>query len=232
MRRDPSALDGKRILDAFSGLDLYNIYGPTETQAVTDVLVTGTLLEEYRSIPVGVSGKGSEVVVLDGSGNVVPVGCQGEICIIGDTLSLGYYYRPGLTERTLNVEGAARRGYLTGDEGYFDEKGMLLYLGRKDTQVKISGFRIELEEVEGKLLTMHNACVVVERAGEGLSDALVAFVVQTAGAEGGLQKTRQIKHALKSALPSYMIPRKVKYLDSILMNSNGKADRRLLVTMA
>ena len=151
--------------------------------------------------------------------------------IAGGTVASGYYRRPDLTEAVFGkTEVSSIPFYRTGDEGYLDESGMLHYLGRLDLQVKVNGYRIELEEIEETLKKTDQvlfACVVpVERRGSNV--ALAAHVVVKKGVVEDRQTSKLLKEKLKETLPAYMIPRTVVYHDELPMNANGKIDRKAL----
>lgn len=226
-----------RILDAFPSLKLYNTYGPTETQAVTDIQITREILHVYDNLPIGYPGNGTQIIIVDGEGRPVGSKQNGEIFIAGPTLSNGYYNRSDLTERAfveVETDRGKIKGYKTGDVGFAGEDGLMFFLGRRDAQVKINGYRVELGEIEGQLMELSevdNACVVTERKKGDVSDSLIAFVVLSQGRKGGIDETRRLKTALKASLPAYMIPRKIKYIEEIPLNTNGKADRKILQEM-
>lgn len=220
-----------KLLDRFPNAALYNTYGPTETQgAITDVRITHELAQAAEALPVGRVSPFNELWIRDTeSGEMLPMYEPGEVVIAGGTVASGYYGRPDLTEAVFGAsEGIPF--YCTGDEGYLDESGMLHYLGRLDLQVKVNGYRIELEEIEETLKRMDQvlfACVVpVERRGSNV--ALAAHVVVKEGVVEDRQTSKLLKEKLKETLPAYMIPRTVVYHDELPMNANGKIDRKAL----
>lgn len=221
----------QKLLDRFPLVKLYNTYGPTETQgAVTDVLVTGELARGEEALPVGRVSPFNELWIWDTEAHSpLPAGQPGEVVIAGGTVASGYYGRSDLTKEVFGSIDAVSF-YRTGDEGYLDEEGLLHYLGRLDLQVKVNGYRIELEEIEEALKKTDQvlfACVVpIERRGSNV--ALAAHVVVKEGVAEDRQTTKALKEALRETLPAYMIPRTVVYHDALPTNANGKIDRKAL----
>jgi D-alanine--poly(phosphoribitol) ligase subunit 1 len=222
-------------LERFPNAALYNTYGPTETQAITDVQITAAMAARAEALPIGTVSPFNKIEVVDvQTGKPLAAGQIGEIVILGSTIARGYFGRPDLTAKSFGEKsdstGQACQFYKTGDEGFLDEEGMLHYLGRLDLQVKINGFRIELEEIEHTLEEIPwvlRSCVVpVERG--GVNTALAAHVVISNEREPVRETTKEIKAHLKETLPAYMIPRTVTFHDSFPQNVNGKVDRKAL----
>lgn len=227
----------KKLHERFPDAKVINTYGPTEsTVAVSDVEITPQLLKETieqgKSLPVGHEKKGTWIEIHDEKGQIVPDGEQGEIIIIGDTVSVGYYKRDDLTEKAFFMcerEGKNYRAYHTGDAGYLRD-GQLYYNGRIDLQVKLHGYRIEIEDIENNMLKLPQIshAVVIPNIKDGKVKSLTAFVTGDIGEKTNLEFSREIKAGLKEILPSYMIPKKIKYIENIPMNNHGKADRKYL----
>ena len=154
-------------------------------------------------------------------------GEKGEIEILGDSVALGYL---GDTERTREkfftnvLDGKIVRGYRTGDTGFLKD-GLLYYGGRLDNQIKLHGYRIELEDVENNLkkLPFVKHAVVLPEKTDGTVNDLTAVVVLGENTEGN--PVQLVKNALKGLLPAYMIPRRVVAVEALPMNANGKIDR-------
>lgn len=227
----------KKLHERFPSAKVINTYGPTEsTVAVSDVLITSKLLESTmikgKSLPVGHEKKGTWLEIHDENGNCLSEGEQGEIIIIGNTVSTGYYQREDLTKKAFfecDREGRTYRAYHTGDAGYKID-GQLYYNGRIDLQVKLNGYRIEVEDIENNMLRLpqiHHA-VVMPNMKEGKVRSLTAFVTGDLDGKTPQEFGREVKKQLKDILPTYMIPKKVKYIEEIPMNHNGKADRKFL----
>lgn len=226
-----------KLHQRFPKAKVINTYGPTEsTVAVTDVEITPELLENImsqgKSLPVGHEKKETIIEIHGEQGEILEEGQQGEIIIIGDTVSTGYYKRDDLTKKAFfqcERNGIKYRAYHTGDAGYLKE-GQLFYNGRIDLQVKLHGYRIEVEDIENNMLRLPQIshAVVLPNMKDGKVKSLTAFVTGDKGEKSDLEFGRQIKTELKEILPAYMVPKKIKYVDNIPMNSNGKADRKYL----
>ena len=208
--------------------ELWNLYGPTESTIWSTV---ERIERGPQAISIGRPIANTRIHVLDDSGAVVPIGVVGEICIAGAGVADGYHGLPALTaERFIadshsGVPGA--RLYRTGDLGRWGADGKLYHLGRSDHQIKLRGFRIELEEIE-QALTSHpairQAVVAVLQAGPEDS-RLVAYVVL---AEEEEATVGEIRRHLRGLLPQYMIPSAVMPLIALPLSPNGKLDRAAL----
>ena len=228
-----------RLLERFPSARVLNTYGPTEsTVAVTSVEVTGEMAGASDPLPVGSARPGTRIRIVDASGAECAPGSLGEVVIEGDTVARGYYRRPDLTERSFGASElteAPVRTYRTGDEGWLDGAGMLHYRGRLDLQVKLNGFRIELGDIEEHLRRLPEvaAAAVVPAVREGRVSHLVAHVVPAAPlSTTPFRAGLALKERLRGALPHYMIPKKVAFLDALPMTGNGKVDRRALAETA
>lgn len=225
-----------KLRERFPGTRVLNTYGPTETQAVTDIAVDEGLAREVNPLPVGYLSAGMEAIVRDPeTGEELPRGQVGEIYLAGNTVSAGYYGRPDLTGAVFSqIEGPDGKlvgCYKTGDKGYLDDKGRLFCLGRLDFQVKLNGFRVELADVEQALVRVPAVAEAVVLAAErdGKVTHLVAHV-RPADPEApcDFAMSREIKSALKELVPEYMVPKKIVYHDEFALNVNGKIDRKAL----
>jgi D-alanine--poly(phosphoribitol) ligase subunit 1 len=224
------------LLVRFPTAKVVNTYGPTEsTVAVTSVVIGPDHLDG-TALPVGVAKPGTTILIRDDADGVVPAGTLGEIVIAGDTVSIGYLHRPDLTSTaftTVDVEGIPTPAYRTGDLGHLDPDGMLHFAGRLDGQIKLHGYRIELEDVENNLRRVDEvlqAAVVAVRNAAGAITHLHAFV-QLASVPGGspLAVATALKKRLRTYVPDYMVPKVITVLDRIPMTGNGKADRSALL---
>lgn len=223
----------KKLLERFPHAKVINTYGPTEsTVAMTSVDVTTELCEEESPLPVGVPKAGSFIEIRKEDGTLASDGEHGEIIILGDTVSIGYYKQEDLSKKVFfeqESEGKMLRGYRSGDEGYV-KGNMLYYGGRIDLQIKLHGYRIELEDIENNLLNIDgiDQAVVVPNMQEGKVKSLAAFVICKARENSDFATSQKIKKSLKEYLPDYMIPKKIMFMDQIPMTVNGKADRKHL----
>lgn len=222
----------RQLSERFPSAAIMNTYGPTEaTVAVTEIEVTRDILEQYRSLPVGRCKKDCRILIMKEDGTVAEDGEKGEIVIVGPSVSKGYLGSPELTEKAFTVIDG-ERAYKTGDAGYLID-GLLFYNGRLDFQIKLHGYRMELEEIEHHLRTSTyvQAAVVLPIKKDDKYDYLLAVIVPTEHSfEKEFQLTSAIKKEIGALLPSYMIPRKFMYQSSIPMTANGKADRKKLLS--
>lgn len=222
-----------RLQGRFPNSVIMNTYGPTEsTVAVTEIPVTPERNASESPLPVGYARPGTWIEIHDENGKPVPEGEKGEIILIGDTVSTGYYKQPSLTEKAFfctEKDGQSFRGYRTGDEGYL-KNGLLYYCGRIDLQVKLNGYRIELEDIESNLRNLPDIenAVAVPCIRNGKVKSIAAFAVLRSRPENDADTVQNIKNQLRQFLPDYMIPKKILFLDRIPMTANGKADRKKL----
>jgi amino acid adenylation domain-containing protein len=208
--------------------ELWNMYGPTETT------IWSTLERVEKgdaAISIGRPIANTQVHIVDGAGELAPIGVMGEICIGGAGVAQGYHRRSGLTaERFIADAHGSRPGsrlYRTGDLGRWGADGRLYHLGRADTQVKIRGLRIELGEIENTLSAheaVHSAVAAVRELGPE-EPRLVAYVTYREGEDVPMG---DIKRFLRRRLPDYMIPSIVVPLPAMPLTPAGKIDRAAL----
>ena len=206
-----------------TGCRLVNGYGPTEC-AVTSMRTDIRLGEP---ITIGYPVPGFSAWVLDEALNEVPRGQRGELCLGGIGLARGYRNRPELTAEKFPTHPALGRIYRTGDLVSLDETGAMHCFGRIDAQVKLRGYRIELEAIEARLSEFPGvreaACTV---QGEGPQASLVAFLVPEEPSTPPDPET--LKAALKKILPIYMVPNRWSFLTTLPTTVGGKLDRKNL----
>ncbi|HTP31885.1 MAG TPA: amino acid adenylation domain-containing protein [Candidatus Acidoferrales bacterium] len=208
------------------GASLWNMYGPTETTIWSSTVRLGP---GNGPVPVGPPIANTEFYVLDAAGEPVPIGVPGELYIGGAGLARGYWNRPGLTAEKFvphlfRSEPGARM-YRTGDLVRYHANRTLEFLGRMDNQVKVRGYRIELEEIEA-MLAGHAAvreCVVVVREDVASDKRLVAYV-----AAEPMPSPGELRATLAVRLPDYMIPSIFVPMGQLPRTPNGKIDRRSL----
>ncbi|WP_437505503.1 amino acid adenylation domain-containing protein [Sorangium sp. So ce1099] len=225
----PAAL-ARRFFDRMDQAELHNLYGPTE--AAIDVTAWACRREDTSaSVPIGRPIANTRIYLLDPHGHPVPVGVAGELHIGGVGLARGYHRRPALTAERFVPDpfGAAPGGrlYRTGDLARYRPDGAIEFLGRLDHQVKIRGLRVELGEIEARLL-QHPAVaevVVVARDEAHGGKRLVAYV---AGRDGAAPEPQALRAWLADALPAYMVPAPILVLERLPLSPNGKVDRRAL----
>ena len=227
----------ERLMDRFPPAEVWNTYGPTEaTVAATSVLITREILGQGGALPIGRAMPGTEVYLQHDDGSTPPDGERGEIIIAGPNVSPGYLGRPDLTANAFFDHGG-HRAYRTGDCGTRRD-GWLYFEGRRDSQVKVHGYRIELADIEENFLALADVreCAVVPVTKAGAVQFLVAFVVPDGPCpEASAEATAAADHyraELAGRLPAYMLPRKIYLRPFLPITTNGKADRRQLVEIA
>lgn len=220
----------RMLKERFPKAKIFNTYGPTEaTVAITYVEVTDELLDNHQTLPVGKPKDDTRILLIDESNQEVSEGEKGEIIIVGPGVSKGYLGQKELTDKAFfqyNDEFA----YRTGDAGYL-ENGLLFYKGRMDFQIKLHGYRMELEEIEYQIAKSEyvKAVVIVPYTQNEKIEYLTAAIVPADHQfEKEYQLTAAIKKELADTLPAYMIPRKFTYHDELPMTPNGKVDRKLI----
>ncbi|MFE0751733.1 amino acid adenylation domain-containing protein [Gordonia sp. NPDC058843] len=217
---------------ALPGVELYNLYGPTEFTVHATASAVGTA--DDGAVPMGTPVWNARAYVLDSRLRPVPVGVTGDLYLAGTQVARGYHGRPGLTaDRFVTdpfVPGA--RMYRTGDLVRRRRSGELEYLGRSDFQVKLRGLRIELGEIEA-VFAGHPG---VARAAAAVTstdtvDFLTVYLVPAGvdrGDGAGSLDTAEVVAFASAALPGYMMPTAVMVLDSLPFTASGKLDRARL----
>ena len=223
------------IRERFPNVRIINSYGPTEaTVAITGVDITEEMLNLNKELPIGYPMEGSIIKILDDNNNELKEGEKGEITIYSKSVSKGYYNNDEMTKKVFFdsiIDGKEYRAYKTGDLGYYKE-GLLYFCGRKDFQIKLNGFRIELEDIENNLRKVSNIknTIVLPFYRDGKVSHLVAFVILEEETRlSNLKTTLKIKEELKKYIPTYMIPKNIKILKEFPRNNNDKIDRKKLM---
>lgn len=215
----------QRVWRKFPEARIWNAYGPTEaTVILTLVQVNAGLLDKYQTTPIGFVKPGTVMRTTAANGKD-----EGELLILGPNVSPGYLNRPDLNETRFFTEADGTRGYRTGDLGFVQD-GMVFYKARMDNQIKLHGYRIELDEIDTQILKdarVEAAATVALRAG-GDVKKLVCFLKPQKGVEGE-RLLREIKATLGQDLPYYMIPSDFHVVTELPYNSNQKVDRGALI---
>lgn len=206
-----------------------NMYGPTEIAYACTYHIVKDQYQDDESLPIGKPFPNTKIIVLNEQNEAASIGEVGELCVAGSCLALGYYNNKEKTEAAF-VRNPLNKAYSeviyrTGDLVKYNNKGELLYLSRKDFQIKHLGHRIELGEIEaamGKIQDIDNcACVYDENAKE----ICMCYT--------GQEKTPiQLTEYLKTKLTSYMLPQRYVYMKELPYNANGKIDRIVLKKIA
>lgn len=218
-----------RILKACPNLTLLNGYGPTENGTFT---TTHRIRAEELDgpVPIGRPIDHTRVYLLDRNHQPVPIGAPGELCCAGEGLALGYLGRPELTGRAFVADpfSPGQRMYKSGDLARWREDGELEFLGRRDGQIKLRGYRIEPGEIERALAGLDGVsqCVVRLVGAGGGEGRLTAFVV----ADGF--SPEDWRRELAATLPAYMVPARFLAIDAVPLTVTGKADGPALDQLA
>ncbi|MGW6412790.1 non-ribosomal peptide synthetase [Streptomyces vinaceus] len=223
------------VTDAAAALFcVLNVYGVTEAAISSTVHeITRDSLAEGAEIPLGSELPGVRVHVLDEGLRPLPPGAVGELAIAGAGLAEGYVGNaPATDARFVTVPALGReRVYLTGDLGYRGQDGLLRFLGRRDNQIKLRGYRIELEEVEAASSAALGGCscaVVLDKAADG-GPRLVAF--RERSDDAGAWDEQALHAALSARLPGALVPARWVLLDTMPTLAGGKPDRSALSRM-
>ncbi len=224
-----------QLHERFEGVKVINGYGPTEaTVLIAAMEIDKTLNATVSPLPVGKALDDCTLMIIDEKGIEVPEGETGEVHVFGEPVSPGYLNNPEMTARSFYkkvVNGQERQCYKTGDSGYRKE-GVLYYRGRIDSQVKLHGNRIELEDVENNIrkLDFIKSAVVLPIIVDGKVNYLHSAVTLKCNMnESPFKISLKIKNELKDLIPDYMIPRKFTIKESLPMNLSGKIDRKALL---
>jgi amino acid adenylation domain-containing protein/non-ribosomal peptide synthase protein (TIGR01720 family) len=210
---------------SLSSCDLFNEYGPTEC-------TVWSTFHKYKrgQAPISTIGKPlstASIYVLDSAHHPVPIGVAGELCIGGLGLARGYFNNQELTEAKFILDPFIPGGrmYLSGDLARWLPDGNLEFLGRKDDQVKINGYRIEIGEIQNVLLKQPQVkeAIVCTKENTNGDTTLVGYLV----ADSKLGAA-DIRSFLSESLPQFMIPHHFVFLPEIPLTHNGKVDKRRL----
>ena len=201
-----------------------NLYGPTEVTGICCYYEVDREFGVDETMPIGRPFKNTDIILLDDDDKVPPQGEQGEICVRGTCLTLGYYKNKEKTDEAF-VQNPLNDLYpeliyRTGDIGKYNKNGELEFVSRKDFQIKHMGHRIELGEIE-VIVNMHTevstACCIFDND----KKKIVLYYV-------GNTDVKDVTTYIKEKLPRYMVPNVVKQLEEMPLTPNGKINRNLL----
>ena len=233
-RLDPATLSGWFARRGDERPRVVNMYGITETTVhVTYCPITARDVAGAGS-PIGVPLPDLDVSLRNEDGTPTPVGEVGEIWISGPGLARGYFGDDEATARAFRIAAWGpddhRRTYLSGDLAQADADGRLFYVGRRDEQVKVRGYRVELGEI-GAALKAHpgvvDACVATDTGGSVGSRLLAWATVNPDG-----PSTDELRAFVADRLPGHMVPNELRTMDSMPLTPNGKIDRKALLEQA
>ena len=201
-----------------------NLYGPIEITVDCTYYIIDHKLSDDEEIPLGYPCKNSDVFILNNNNEIAGVNEKGEICVRGTSLAMGYYNDKENTEKSF-VQNPLNSTYpeliyRTGDIGLVDEKGLIMFKGRRDSLIKHLGYRIELNEIEHIIINVlqivDNGCAVYN-----CSKKQIVFVYE---AECDISPML-FRNKLSQKLPKYMIPTIYIKMNALPTNTNGKLDR-------
>ena len=203
-----------------------NLYGPTEITVDCTYYKVERAFEDSERLPIGFPCRNADVIILNEENQAVTGSEMGELCVRGSSLALGYWNDAAKSDQVFTQNPLNNhyfdRIYRTGDLVYINEYNEIIYVGRKDTQIKYMGYRIELGEIETALLSLngiHNSCVIYN------SDRKEITMFYEGPNDLG---KATIRKELTPLLPKYMIPTKIIMLEQLPLNKNGKIDRKTL----
>ncbi|MEA4890406.1 MAG: AMP-binding protein [Clostridiaceae bacterium] len=207
--------------NALPAAQFINLYGPTEATGMSCYFLVDREFSEGEVIPIGRPFKNTAVILLDANQKIPQPGDIGEICIRGTSLTLGYYKAFGKTnevfvQNPLN-DAYPELIYRTGDLGKYNDRGELVFVSRKDYQIKHMGHRIELGEIEVNVNSIEGikiACCVYDKE----TEKIVLYYV-------GDIEPKEVMADMKSRLPRYMLPNLIEPLEKMPLTSNAKIDR-------
>ncbi|MGN6715277.1 amino acid adenylation domain-containing protein, partial [Anaerocolumna jejuensis] len=220
-------LKKRYVSNLLSYAEVYNTYGPTEATVCCSYYRVPNNVD-YDNIPIGKAINNKQIYVMNNE-NLCGIGIPGEICVTGSGITKGYLNQEELTEEkfTPNPFGEGKM-YHTGDLARWLPDGNLEFLGRIDNQVKIRGYRIETGEIESCLQKsgLVKETVVLAKKDENQETYLIAYLVS-----GKNLNIEQLKQYMSQSLPYYMIPEQFAQIEEIPVTSNGKTDRRKLLSI-
>jgi len=216
----------RKLID--SGVTIHNHYGPTETHVCTTFTINSTKDLALKP-PIGKPISNSKIYILDSYQKLSPIGIVGNLYISGNCVGNGYINREDLTNERFIQDPyyKSNRMYKSGDLAKYDKDGNIYYIGRSDFQIKVNGFRIELEEVEHGILKLPyvKSASVTYIKDEMEKNSLLAFITFTDD-----NQTHNIKTDLIKIIPKYMIPNIFYKVKQLPLNNNGKVDKKILLT--
>jgi amino acid adenylation domain-containing protein len=216
-----------------AGREFFNGYGPAEATVTVSAYLTDAAEDHPLGPPIGRPLANTELYNLEQNLEPAPIGVRGELCIGGIGLAIGYLNQPALTAEKFAPHPFSRnvgeRLYRTGDMVKYSPDGNLEYLGRVDHQIKLRGYRIELEEIESVMMEsglVKDAVALINEEAEG-EKRLIAYLVKGDGIKDeGLQ--RRMKKYLEDRVPGYMIPSAIIEVEKMPLTPNGKVNRQAL----
>jgi len=224
VRHNSALIDGRT---GFPDVLLSNVFGPAEITVDCTYFIVQRDFKDDEPLPIGFPCQNSDVLILNEVDKPCRVYERGELCVRGSSLALGYWNDPEKTAQAF-VQNPLQNAYpdilyRTGDIVYRNKRNEIMFVSRRDDQIKYLGYRIELGEIEtavSALPEMDRACVLYDRS----KQAITLFFQASRKLEAG-----SIRRTLSRNLPKYMLPQVIHQFDQLPLNSNGKVDRRRLI---
>ncbi|MBR3267125.1 MAG: amino acid adenylation domain-containing protein [Oscillospiraceae bacterium] len=217
----------KRWREVLPEAKFTNLYGPTEATGMSCYYHVDRDFEETDAIPIGKPFRNTGIILLDEHNKEAAYGEPGEICIRGTCLTMGYFGQPDKTAEVFTQNPLQTRFpeliYRTGDIAHYNEDGDLVFVSRKDYQIKHMGHRIELGEIEINC-GLYEGVEAVGCIYDKVKGKIVLFYT------GNVEKS-ELAAYLKERLPRYMQPNKIRQLDEMPHTPNGKLDRKALAAI-
>jgi amino acid adenylation domain-containing protein len=222
---EPISMGDVKLLNTIlPGIDIINHYGPTETTVgICAEIIDRSNLEKYNNKSIiGTPCYNNTIVIINKYNNICPVGVWGELCISGKSVAKGYLNRPRETQekfiRDINVFDGLL--YYTGDLARWTKTGKIELKGRKDNQIKLNGYRIELDEIKNTIKSyngIRDAVAILREIND--KKLIVAYVIKQIEVS-----VKELKKYIESLLPHYMLPSYILFIDNMPLTRNGKID--------
>ncbi len=222
-------------MEKIPNIDIFNVWGPTETSIVNTMYLISDKdkgsLRLGRSASVGLPHSRMKFIILNNDREVINTpGVKGEIVMLGNCVTRGYISSLDLIEGPY-FKWKGERAFATGDIGYVDDFGHLFISGRKDSIVKISGYRIDLGEVESSVASINEIYLAAAFVVSDMNQRQLWMAVEPRDQSNNFDIFK-IKNFMRNLLPNYMIPKRILVLDKLPINNNGKIDRKELLCLA
>lgn len=208
---------------ALPGRSFANLYGPTEISDVCCYYIVDREFADSDPLPIGVACENMRIHIVTEDNREAEVNEQGELCVVGSGLALGYWNAPEITAKVFVNNplqpNVPQRMYRTGDLAYRNEEGLIMFQGRKDNQIKLRGNRIELGEIESAAMCIpgvENVCAVLDQENQ----QIVLFLETKSSF-----MLRRFNLELKKYVPNYMLPGKLVCMEKLPHTPNDKIDR-------
>ncbi|KAI0455770.1 acetyl-CoA synthetase-like protein [Xylaria acuta] len=214
------------VCDMWAGQrQLFNMYGPTEATCGATIAP----LAQGKPVTLGIPNPSTRVYILDSQKRLVPPGVVGEIYLAGIQVATGYIGQPTETSMrfqldSVNPEYSSEYMYKTGDRAYWNEHGELAFLGRQDRQLKLRGFRIDLDDLEVRMTKAHDKCTA---AAVAVKDDHLVALVQPAHLD-----LDEFRLHIRNHIPAYALPRHITAVKSFPTTPVGKLDYKAIAAVA